>query len=88
MDDKDDHEMDENNNEEACTNNNKLQYIQPQIDMEAPIDFDYFEPDPEPKPTEAHEANTKEEPLEEDKDIDSFKKSCLTDKKYQTTYSH
>ena len=76
LDDKDDHEMDENNNEEACTNNNKLQYIQPQIDMEAPIDFDYLEPDPEPKPhepTETHEENTIEEPLEAEKGIENIK---------------
>merc|ERR1712198_827809 len=52
------------------------QYIQPQIDMEAPIDFDYLEPDPEPKPnepTEAHEENTKEETLEAEEGIENIK---------------
>merc|ERR1712198_295372 len=76
LDDKDENEMDENNNEEACTNNNKLQYIQPQIDMEAPIDFDYLEPVPEPKPTdqtETHEENTKVETLEAEEGIENIK---------------
>ena len=38
---------DENNNEEYWRNLNEKKLRQPKIDMEAPIDFDYNEPEPE-----------------------------------------
>merc|ERR1719410_2637369 len=58
-------DCDENNNGESCKNQNEPKtYKQPKIDMEAPIDFDYNEPEEDPKPQEDVE-DKKEEYVEE-----------------------
>ena len=43
----DEEKCDENNNDEYWRNQNEIKHKQPKIDMEAPIDFDYNEPEPE-----------------------------------------